>query len=189
MTFFGALKATEGTVMNGGRSFMIVSSSMWGSAWGVAAAFVFGAGAADGAEPPPPALYTGLTLTGGLLYGVTATALTWGDNPFPATRAWLFNLGSVLGSLLGLGVPYVLGADSPAVIYAGMLTGSVAGSATALYLTRDMTEGRSIGNLSHGAALRRDAFGGRRGAAVARAVRVAGPPGAVPAAVPLLVLR
>jgi hypothetical protein len=45
-------------------------------------------------------------------------------------------------------VPYVLGVDSPAVIYAGMLTGSLGGSATALWLTRDFTEGRNVGNVS-----------------------------------------
>jgi len=54
---------------------------------------------------------------------------------------------------LGLGVPYVLGAESSAVIYAGMLTGSLAGSATALWLTRDFSEGRNIGNLALGSVL------------------------------------
>lgn len=155
LAFFGALKGTEGVVMNGGRSFMIISSMLWGSTWGVAAGVVF---SLDGAAGEPgggsfnPA-FAGLSVLGGVLYGGAAYALTASPEPFPAARAWLFNLGSVLGAFLGLGVPYVLGAESPGVIYAGMLSGSVAGSATALWLTRDLVEGRSIGNLAAGALL------------------------------------
>ncbi|HCM26139.1 MAG: hypothetical protein A2Z99_07885 [Treponema sp. GWB1_62_6] len=163
LVFYGSLRLTEGAVMNSGRSLMIMSGNLWGSAWGVAAGFVFGASAAEGDAAPDSSLYTGLSLTGGLLYGATAVALTWGDKPFPAERAWLFNLGSVLGSLLGLGVPYVLGAEDPAVIYLSMLSGSVAGSAAALYMTRDMTEGRSIGNLAFGAAIEAGPSGVRPG--------------------------
>jgi hypothetical protein len=40
--------------------------------------------------------------------------------------------------------------DNPAVIYCGMLSGSLGGSALALYLTRGYTEGRNIENLSFG---------------------------------------
>lgn len=167
LAFFGTLKLTEGSVMNGGRSLMIVSSSLWGSAWGVAAAFVLGA--TPGGEVPP-ALYTGLSLTGGTLYGAAAIALTWGDRPFPAARAWLFNLGSALGSLLGLGVPYVLGLDSPVAVYVGMLSGSVAGSAAALFMTRDMSEGRNVGNLALGSLLEIGPAGVRPGVPLPSAV-------------------
>jgi len=151
LVFFGALKATEGIVMNSGRSFMIMSSTLWGSTWGVSAAIVFGAApAADAEAPIPGSLYAGLSVAGGLLYGGLSTWLTSGSEPFPSARVWLYHLGSVLGAFLGLGVPYVLGADSPGVIYGGMLTGSLAGAATALWLTRDYTEGRNVGNVSRG---------------------------------------
>ena len=60
-------------------------------------------------------------------------------------------------------MPYVLGAEDPAVIYLSMLSGSVAGSAAALYMTRDMTEGRSIGNLAFGAAIEAGPSGVRPG--------------------------
>jgi len=151
LAFFGALKATEGIVMNSGRTFMIVSSTLWGSTWGVSAAIAFGATAPDGAQTEAfqPA-YAGLSVVGGLLYGGLSTWLTAGNEPFPSSRVWLYHLGSVLGAFLGLGVPYVLGVESPAVIYVGMLTGSLGGSATALWLTRDFTEGRNIGNVSKG---------------------------------------
>lgn len=156
LAFFGALKATDGVVMNSGRSFMIMSSTMWGSTWGLVASFVFGAdGAADAAADEEGSssfgflpLHAGLSVAGGLVYGGLSTWLTSGDEPFPSSRVWLYHLGSVLGSFLGLGVPYVFGAESPGVIYGGMLAGSLAGSATALWLTRDYTEGRNVGNVS-----------------------------------------
>jgi len=161
LVFFGALKATEGVIMNSGRSFMIISSTLWGSTWGLSAAIVFGATAAADAMSDPNAappegglafdpLYAGLSVAGGLLYGGLSTWLTSGSEPFPSARVWLYHLGSVLGAFLGLGVPYVFGIESPGVIYAGMLSGSLAGSAIALWLTRDYTEGRSVGNASSG---------------------------------------
>lgn len=156
LAFFGALKATDGVVMNSGRSFMIMSSTMWGSTWGLVASFVFGAdaqAATDGMEDDHGSLaflplHAGLSVAGGLVYGGLSTWLTAGDEPFPSSRVWLYHLGSVLGSFLGLGVPYVFGAESPGVIYGGMLVGSLAGSATALWLTRDYTEGRNVGNVA-----------------------------------------
>jgi hypothetical protein len=134
--------------MNSGRSFMIISSTLWGSTWGFAASIAFGAapGGYEGEGFPP--VYAGLSVAGGLVYGGLSTWLTSGDEPFPASRVWLYHLGSVLGAFLGLGVPYVLGVESPGVVYAGMLSGSLAGSATALWLTRDYTEGRNVGNVS-----------------------------------------
>ncbi len=152
LAFFGTLKATERIAINGGRALMIISSSLWGSTWGLTSSLAFAAGSETGGPVISPA-FAGLSVAGGLLYGTLATVITMGNEPFPASRAWLFNLGSVLGSLLGLGVPYVLGVDIPAVTYAGMLAGSLAGSATALYLTRNMTEGRSVENLASGALL------------------------------------
>jgi hypothetical protein len=164
LSFFGALKLTDGVVMNSGRSFMITSSMLWGSTWGIAAGIVFGIDAGSGSEGGSfnPA-FAGLSVAGGLLYGGLSYALTRGDEPFPNARAWLYNLGSVLGAFLGLGVPYVLGFESPAVIYAGMLTGSLAGAGTSLWLTRDFSEGRSIGNLALGSLLELDEYGFRLG--------------------------
>jgi hypothetical protein len=153
VAFYASLKLTEGAVMNSGRNFMITSSALWGTTWGLAAFYAFGAEAAPGEPRRFEPAYAGLSALGGLAYGALSTYLTAGRDPFPSSRVWLYNLGSVLGAFLGLGVPYVLGADSPGIIYAGMLTGSVAGSATALYLTRGYSEGRNIGNISVGSLI------------------------------------
>ena len=164
LSFFGALKLTDGVVMNSGRSFMITSSMLWGSTWGIAAGTVFGLdSSSDGNGSSFNQAFAGLSVAGGLLYGGLSYALTRGSEPFPSSRAWLYNLGSVLGAFLGLGVPYVLGFEAPAVIYAGMLTGSLAGAGTSLWLTRDFSEGRSIGNLAYGSLLELDETGFRLG--------------------------
>ena len=164
LSFFGVLKLTDRVVMNSGRSFMITSSMLWGSTWGIAAGTVFGLDSGpDGNGSSFNQAFAGLSVAGGLLYGGISYALTRGSEPFPSSRAWLYNLGSVLGAFLGLGVPYVLGFESPAVIYAGMLTGSLAGAGTSLWLTRDFSEGRSIGNLAYGSLLELDDSGFRLG--------------------------
>jgi hypothetical protein len=167
LAFYGALKGTENAVMNKGRSFMIASSALWGSSWGFAASIAFGA---TGQEDLDLAPYAGLSVLGGLLYGGLATYLSSGDQAFPSSRAWLFNLGSVLGAFLGLGLPYVLGADSPGVIYSGMLVGSLGGSAVALYLTRGYTEGRNIENLALGSLVEAGPDGIQPGLPLVRAV-------------------
>ncbi|MGD9939806.1 MAG: PEGA domain-containing protein [Clostridia bacterium] len=171
LSFFGALKLTDGVVMNSGRSLMITSSMLWGSTWGIAAGTVFGLDSgADGEGDSFNQAFAGLSVAGGVLYGGLSYALTMGDEPFPSSRAWLYNLGSVLGAFLGLGVPYVLGFESPGVIYAGMLTGSLAGAGTSLWLTRDFSEGRSIGNLALGTLLELDGSGLRVGLPVPVAI-------------------
>ncbi|MFA6504729.1 MAG: PEGA domain-containing protein [Treponemataceae bacterium] len=148
--FFGALMATESLPITGGRATMIITSSLWGSTWGLTAAFAFGAVSSVQNYLPG---FVGLSVAGGILYGGIATWLTAGDRAFPAGRAWLFNLGSVLGSLLGLGIPYLFNVGEAPVIYIGMLTGSMVGSATAWFLTTEMSEGRNVGNLALGSAL------------------------------------
>ena len=151
VAFYGALKATDRAIMNRGRSFMICSSALWGASWGLAAVTAFGATSDSGS--PDLAPYAGLSVLGGALYGTISVFLTRGEEAFPSSRAWLFNLGSALGAFLGLGVPYVLGVEEPAIVYASMLGCSLGGSGLALYLTRGYTEGRNIGNLSYGALI------------------------------------
>jgi len=68
--------------------------------------------------------------------------------PMDSGRALMIISSSLWGSLLGLGIPYVFNVQNPAVIYATMLSGSLVGSAAAFILTRQLTEGRNIENLS-----------------------------------------
>jgi hypothetical protein len=162
LAFYGALKGTEAAIMNNGRVLMITTSTLWGSSWGFATAFAFGA-VDEGLTQEMARTCAGLSVVGGLLYGSLSTYLTAGKEPFPSSRAWLFNLGSVLGAFLGLGVPYVLNVDDPGWIYAGMLTGSLGGSALALYLTRGYSEGRNIENLAFGDLIEAGPGGARLG--------------------------
>jgi len=153
LAFVGTLKLTEAEIMNPGRAIMIISSSLWGSSWGFTSAFAFGLSSAA-EEDPDFSLrpYAGLSVAGGLLYGGIATLITRGE-PFPSTRAWLFNAGSVLGSLFGLGVPFILNIENPPIIYGSMLSGSLLGSGVALYLTRDFTVGTNVENIAYGGIL------------------------------------
>jgi TolB-like protein len=145
-TFFLALRATDGAIMNKGRSFMITSSILWGSTLGFTSGVVLNAGRPDlGADDWRP--YVLASVVGGLSYGTVATVLTRGD-AFPARRAWFMNLGSFMGSLIGLGVPYMFNVESSGFYLGSMLAGSTAGGGLALYLTRHIaSEGANVENL------------------------------------------
>lgn len=153
LTFYGTLRLTESEIMNPGRAIMIISSSLWGSSWGFTSAFAFGLlSVTDETFEFDFRPYAGLSVAGGVLYGGLATLLTMSD-PFPANRAWLFNAGSVLGSLFGLGLPLLFNVEYPAAYYGSMLGGSLLGSGIALYMTRDMTVGTNVENLAYGGVI------------------------------------
>lgn len=144
--FFAALRATDRAIMNKGRSFMITSSILWGSTLGITSGAILNAGRTD-PDPDDWRPYVLASVAGGLSYGTVATVLTRGD-AFPARRAWFMNLGSFMGSLMGLGIPYMFDAESPALYLTTMLAGSTAGGGLALYLTRHIaSEGTNVENL------------------------------------------
>ncbi|MCK7470945.1 MAG: hypothetical protein MZU95_09270 [Desulfomicrobium escambiense] len=93
--------------------------------------------------------------------------------PEPGSSAW----APCCGAFLGLGVPYVLGAGIPrGGLPSGMLTRfPVAGSATALWLTRDFTEGRNIVAWPWGPYWRRAREPASLGLPCARLTAVLGP--------------
>ena len=162
-SFFLTLRATDNAIMNKGRSFMITSSILWGSTMGFTSGVVM-------LERPDnwndmtaeeQAVYNSdywrpfvfASAAGGLVYGTAAVLLTRGD-AFPAKRAWFMNLGSFMGSLVGLGIPYMFGVDSRPWLFGCMFAGSTAGGALAGYLTRHIASvGASVENLSFGSLM------------------------------------
>lgn len=152
--FFTALKTTEGAIMNKGRAFLISSSVLWGSTLGFTSGLVL---AGDSREPDEfgepgawPADYwrpfAFASVAGGLAYGTAATILTRGD-AFPSQRVWFLNLGSFMGSLVGLGVPYMFHVENRPLLFGSMLAGSTAGGGLAIYLTRHIASiGASVEN-------------------------------------------
>jgi len=165
-SFFLALRGTDNAIMNKGRSFMITSSMLWGSTMG------FTSGVVMWEEPQnwdtmlaeeqtdyrteywrPFAL---ASAAGGLVYGTAAVLLTRGD-AFPAKRVWFMNLGCFMGSLIGLGIPYMFEVESRPWLFGCMFAGSTAGGVLAAYLTRHIASvGASVENLSYSSLMEID---------------------------------
>lgn len=155
-SFFLALKATDNAIMNKGRSFMITSSMLWGSTLGFTSGIVLAGDSRTTDEFGPESLpedywrpFAFASAAGGLAYGAAAVLLTRGD-AFPARRVWFMNLGSFMGSLIGLGIPYMFEVENQPLLFGCMFAGSTAGGALAAYLTRHIASmGASVENLSY----------------------------------------
>jgi len=155
-TFFLSLKGTENAIMNKGRSFLISSSFLWGATLGVTSGLVMlgdseGEAGWDANEYWRPFVFA--SAMGGLAYGTAATLLTRGD-AFPASRVWYMNLGSFMGSLVGLGIPFMFNVENRPLLFGCMLTGSTLGGGLAVYLTRHIgSVGANVENLSFGSLI------------------------------------
>ena len=158
-TFFLSMKGSQNAIMNKGRSFMISSSFMWGATMGVTSGIVLLGDKPDqpdwnAAEYWRPFAFA--SAAGGLIYGTAATILTRG-NAFPASRVWYMNLGSFMGSLVGLGIPYMFNVENRPLLFGCMLTGSTLGGGLAIYLTRHIASiGANVENLSFGSLINID---------------------------------
>lgn len=151
-SFFLALKGTNSAVMNAGRSFMITSSILWGSTMGITSGIVMYPDTGD-ADPDYWRPFALASTAGGLVYGTAATLLTRGD-AFPLSRIWYINLGAFMGSLVGLGIPYMFNVENRAVLFGSMLSGSTIGGGLAVYLTRYIpSRGANVENLSFGSLI------------------------------------
>ncbi|NKB66605.1 MAG: PEGA domain-containing protein [Candidatus Latescibacteria bacterium] len=112
-----------------GRAWMIMSSGMWGAAWGA-----LGAGSAALDESRP---YVALSMGVSALGIYTATRATQ-NRTISRKRVSLVNLGGFLGSAVGLGIPYLFDASQTRTYTAGLLVGGITGVLGALHLTRGL---------------------------------------------------
>ncbi len=155
-SFFLALKGTDSAIMNKGRSFMISSSIFWGATLGITSGVVMLGDQEDGEGWDGDAYWRPFVFAsaaGGIAYGTAAILLTRGD-AFPARRVWYMNLGSFMGSLVGLGIPYMFNVENRPLLFGCMLTGSTLGGALAVYLSRHIASvGASVEHLSFGSLL------------------------------------
>jgi hypothetical protein len=126
--FFLTLNGTKNSSINGARTGMIISSTLWGSLWGVSATAVL--------QPKSPRPYVGLSILSGALAFSLSMKLT-SDREISGKRVSLINLGAFLGSLFGLGLPYLLNVEDPRIYFGSMLAGGLGAGYYAIYLTRN----------------------------------------------------
>lgn len=129
--FFTAMNFTKNKAIPKSRTSMIISSTMWGSAWGLSAAALFES------ESARPAI--GLSLLGGTT-ALYMSAKYTSTHAISGNRVSLINLGSFLGTLLGLGVPFLINIDDGNVYLVSMIAGGIGGGLYAFKLTRRFDE-------------------------------------------------
>ena len=112
-----------------GRAWMIVSSGLWGAAWGA-----LGVGT-SGLDSPRP--YVAMSLASSVVGLVTAVSVTE-HREISRKRVSFINTGGFLGSAVGLGIPYLLDISRPRVYNMSLLAGGLLGIAISASLTSDL---------------------------------------------------
>lgn len=112
-----------------GRAWMIISSGLWGAAWGILGA---GSAAFDEARP-----YVALSMAVSAL-GIYGSAQVTAERNISRKRVSLINIGGFMGSAVGLGIPYLLDAGETRSYTTGLLAGGVIGALGAMHLTRGL---------------------------------------------------
>lgn len=119
--------------MDIGRAWMIVSSGLWGAAWGL-----MGMGASGEVSDKPYVLTSVMSS----VLGLAVSAKVSETRKISRKRVSMVNTGGFMGSLVGLGVPYLLDASRPRVYNMSLLAGGILGIAITAGLTSslDFTE-------------------------------------------------
>ena len=112
-----------------GRAWMIVSSGLWGAAWGA-----LGVGT-SGLESPRP--YVAVALASSVVGLATVVTITE-HREISRKRVSFINTGGFLGSAVGLGIPYLLDISHPQVYSMALLSGGLLGIAISTSLTSDL---------------------------------------------------
>ena len=105
---------------------MIVSSGLWGAAWGL-----MGAGASALDEPRP---YVAASMAASAA-GIFLSSGFAKQRELSRKRVSLINAGGFLGSAIGLGLPYLLDAQGARIYMFGLLAGGIIGTVSAVNLT------------------------------------------------------
>ncbi|HMA99560.1 MAG TPA: CsgG/HfaB family protein [Spirochaetota bacterium] len=149
--FFTSFLATKNTPVSAGRNGMIISSSAWGVLWGLSTAGIIRYNSTAGIDTADPDYYDkinkienntrrtslGLAAAGGTI--TTAFSILFTRNrTITARRIFFINLGTFMGTLIGLGVPILFNINDHRITFATMLGGSISGGAITIGLTRNM---------------------------------------------------
>jgi hypothetical protein len=122
-----------------GRAWATVSSGLWGVAWGI-----LGVGS-SGENSARPYVLTSL---GTSLLGLYGTYRATEETELSRKRVGLINTGGFMGSMVGLGIPYLLDVEKPRVYNLSLLAGGMIGivATTRLTVDLDYVEGPGLGS-------------------------------------------
>ena len=128
-TYFITSKGLSNVTIDVGRACAIVSSGLWGAAWGI-----LGAGA-SGLDKPRP--YIALSIATSVTGMLVANGVTAGRE-VSRKRISFINSGAFMGSAVGLGVPYLLNANGSRIYNLGLMVGGILGASLAAGVTANL---------------------------------------------------
>jgi len=153
IVYFAMLRNITETDISVGRAGMITSSALWGGVWGLLGTVAVGGNDEDGGRVNPR-VTTAITLLVSVTALAAATVYTETHDISPR-RVKLINIGGVMGSALGLGIPYLLNTDNSTVYLAGLLIGGITGTVGAFSATKFVDEPRrGVSNTANASGLR-----------------------------------
>ncbi len=149
MAYFGMLRYTAQRDISSARASMIISSGMWGTAWGIMSAVAVRpddnnkSGGLRGREP---------RIAAGLAVAASAAAIAVSSHytervDLSRRRVALINAGGFLGSVMGVGVPYLFDASNSSLYFGSLMVGGVSGLLYTVYATRGMDRANDDGGV------------------------------------------
>jgi len=158
VAFFITLRATSDSYMNNARLSMIVSGALWGSLWGISALGIVNPDAREGREEKSnigTRAAVGVSILGGSICTVGSILFTR-DQRISSGRVGLINLGSLMGSLLGLGIPYLFNVQDSRIYFGSMLGGGIVAGMYGIIATRNYDSTQELVPQKTGAVISSD---------------------------------
>ena len=129
VSYFYVADALKHRNVSIGQASMVVSSGLWGAAWGLLGAAV---GSFDNSK-----LSVGTSVAASTA-GIALSSRYAASRELSRKRVSLINVGGFLGSAVGLGIPYLFNSDSESAYYFGLIAGGLLGTGWALDLTHGL---------------------------------------------------
>jgi hypothetical protein len=134
LTYYGMLRYTHERDISRARASMIISSGLWGTAWGVMSGV---------AVRPEGQLWGSKESRGAAALAVVASASAIAASTYytehveiSSQRVALINAGGFLGTVMGVGFPYLFDASDPRVYFASLVAGGIGGALYSVYATQ-----------------------------------------------------
>jgi hypothetical protein len=139
LAYFGMMRYTAERDISAARTSMIVSSGLWGTAWGAMAAVSVRPGSGSLGQNNEWGLRAAAALSVAASASAIAASAYWTEKVDISTkRVGMINVGGFLGSVMGVGFPYLFDANDEKIYFASLMAGGLTGVGYSIYATSHM---------------------------------------------------
>jgi len=134
-TYFLMLRYTADTDISATRTSMIISSGLWGTAWGI----MGGIATRDEDDGGNGSTRAAAALSVAASASAMAVAAHYTRTiELSGQRVAYINGGGFLGSVMGIGIPYLFDVDNAKILFGSLIVGGISGTIYSVYATRNM---------------------------------------------------